>query len=117
MYNRSEKNRQIGCRVKTAREAVGCTQAQLAEESETSPQYISDLERGIVGVSGDSLSRICEALSASADYILFGREPTPQVQTIMMKLDGLDDDQLSAVGDMIDAVLRLVSKTEEDSGT
>ena len=65
-------NIEIGEQIKCARESIRFTQEQLAELVEVSPQYISDLERGVVGISISTLKRVCIALNVSSDRILFG---------------------------------------------
>ena len=49
------------------------TQEQLAERIDVSPQYISDLERVVVGTSLTTLKKVCTTLGVSSDRILFGR--------------------------------------------
>ena len=51
MREKKEINIQIGEQVKKAREQASLTQEQLAEQIEVSPQYVSDLARGVVGIS------------------------------------------------------------------
>ncbi len=81
------------------------TQERLAEEIDVSIQYISDLERSVVGASTSTLINICRILDASADYILFGKDPntisdvsdrlkeyTPkQVESMYRIMDIIDD--------------------------
>ena len=57
MREKKEINIQIGEQIRLAREQAELTQEQFAERIEVSPQYISDLERGVVGISSvyDSL--------------------------------------------------------------
>ena len=49
MREKKEINIRIGEQVKRVREQAGWTQEQLAEQVDVSPQYVSDLERGVVG--------------------------------------------------------------------
>jgi transcriptional regulator with XRE-family HTH domain len=65
-------NIQIGTRCRKAREAAGYTQENLAEMIDRTPQFISDYERGICGLSLPTIMQLCSVLSVSADYILFG---------------------------------------------
>lgn len=69
---KKEINIQIGEQIKLAREQARMTQEQLAESVSVSPQYISDLERGVVGLSIPTLKHICLSLRVSSDRILFG---------------------------------------------
>lgn len=66
-------NIQIGDRCRKAREAAGYTQELLAEVIDKTPQFISDAERGISGMSLPTIMKLCSTLSVSADYLLFGR--------------------------------------------
>ena len=72
MRVKKEINIQIGEQIKTAREQAKLTQEQLAERVDVSPQYISDLERGVVGISIPTLKRVCITLGVSSDQIHFG---------------------------------------------
>lgn len=62
----------IGSHIRTARKRADLTQEQLSESIGVTPQYLSDLERGLVGTSITTLMKICRKLNVSADYILFG---------------------------------------------
>lgn len=73
MRIKKEINVEIGEQIKKAREKAKLTQEQFAEKIEVSPQYISDLERGVVGISIPTLKRACVELGVSSDQILFGR--------------------------------------------
>lgn len=62
----------IGARIKTARRNKRYTQEYVAEKLNVSCQHISDIERGLNGISTPSLMRVCRILEVSSDYILFG---------------------------------------------
>lgn len=62
----------IGTRIKTARISKKYTQEYVAEKLNVSCQHISDIERGLNGMSTPSLMEVCRVLEVSADYILFG---------------------------------------------
>ena len=72
----------IGRRIKQARQAKRYTQAELAEIIDMSSKNVSQLERGMTGVSVISLIKICKALEISADYILFGIEDKMSDSTV-----------------------------------
>lgn len=71
MRRKKEINIQIGEQIKSAREKSGLTQEQFAELIDKTPQFISDLERGVSGISIETLRLICEKLCVSSDSILF----------------------------------------------
>ena len=72
MREKKEINIQIGEQVRIAREQAKLTQEQFSERIDVSPQYISDLERGVDGISIPALKRACVALGVSSDQIIFG---------------------------------------------
>lgn len=71
MRPKKEINIQVGEQVKRAREKSGLTQEQFAELIDKTPQFVSDLERGVSGISIETLKLICEKLCVSSDSILF----------------------------------------------
>lgn len=75
MNEPKQHNAEIGLRIKQARKSARLTQEQLAEKIEVSTQYVSDLERGVVGTSIPTLIKICDTLAVSADFLLRGKEP------------------------------------------
>jgi transcriptional regulator with XRE-family HTH domain len=62
----------IGSNIRAARMRADLTQEEMSEKIGVTPQYLSDLERGLVGTSIPTLIRICTDLNVSADFILFG---------------------------------------------
>ena len=62
----------IGSNIRTARMRANLTQEKMSEMIGVTPQYLSDLERGLVGTSIPTLIRICTELNVSSDFILFG---------------------------------------------
>lgn len=111
MRVKKEINIQIGERIKSARESAGRTQEQLAEAIEVSPQYISDLERGVVGISILTLKKLCTYLAISSDQILFDRKTELYAAAIGEKCRSLSDSQFHLVLDIID---RFLSAVEEE---
>ena len=110
MRAKKEINIQIGERIKEAREASGSTQEQLAEAIEVSPQYISDLERGVVGISIPTLKRLCTSLAVSSDQILFDRKTEQYAAAIGEKCRSLSDSQFHLVLEIIDRFLCAVEE-------
>ena len=62
----------IGSHIRAARKRADLTQEELSERIGVTPQYLSDLERGLVGTSIPTLIKICDNLNISSDFILFG---------------------------------------------
>ena len=111
MRIKKEINIQIGERIKEARETSGHTQEQLAEAIEVSPQYISDLERGVVGISIPTLKRLCTSLAVSSDQILFDRKTEQYAAAIGEKCRSLSDSQFHLV---LEIIYRFLCAVEEE---
>ena len=63
----------------------------MSEMIGVTPQYLSDLERGLVGTSIATLIKICTELNVSSDFILFGsnRDADTANSTLIEKLQRL----------------------------
>lgn len=107
MAEKKEINIEIGKRIKIARENIGYTQEKFAEKIERSVQYVSDLERGKVGPSIQTLINICKVLSVTTDYLLLGKkEPATENDFLSGAIANLPPEQLDIVRDAIRLILR-----------
>ena len=71
---RQELNIEIGKRCRTARREANLTQEQLGNYLDVNSQFISDVERGVVGISLLTLKDISNALGVTADYLINGTD-------------------------------------------
>lgn len=101
MREKKELNVQVGEQIRQARDRSALTQEQLAERIEVSPQYVSDLERGVVGVSLATLKRICVCLGVSADRLLFGEKNESRAELLARKCTNLTEEQFCLLMDMV----------------
>lgn len=106
-------NVEIGYRVQTSREHAGLTQEQLAEKINRSTQFVSTLERGAAGASLETIINLCEVLNVSSEWILRGRDASPDAARIAMKLAPLSEQQLAIVDRMTDNMIDLLRVTTE----
>lgn len=111
MREKKEINVQIGEQIKAARERVGMTQEKLAERIEVSPQYLSDLERGVVGVSISTLKKICFALGVSSDQIIFGKTNGCDFAPALEKCRSLSKEQFAILCEIIEKYVMAVTQT------
>ena len=73
MRIKDDTNAAIGERIKEIRTKMNITQEALAEKvSLGGGQQVSDIERGLCGISVTKLIEFCIALNIDADYLLFG---------------------------------------------
>ncbi len=105
MKERKEINVQMGGRVRLARQTAGFTQEKLAEMVDVSVQFISDFERGVVGISIPRLVGICKALCVSSDYILTGKTESNDTSAVMDRLSHLSAEQYKIVESGINVIL------------
>lgn len=112
MRVKKELNIEIGRQIRLAREKSALTQEQLAELLDVSTQYISDLERGVVGISVPTLKQLCISLGISSDNILFSSLQDADLAIITEKCRTLPKDKLHLLSNIIDLYIKAV-----DTGT
>lgn len=117
MKAKKELNIQIGDRVKRAREKSGMTQEQFAELINKTPQFISDLERGVSGISIETLRTICEKLCISSDSILFADRHENDISELMTKFRRMSHIQFHAMEQIANALLYAGAEAGNDGGT
>lgn len=67
-------NQNIGKRVADLRKQNHWSQAQLAEMLHVTSKHVSELERGVTGISIDIQVLLCKYLHCSLDYLVKGEE-------------------------------------------
>lgn len=63
---------EIAARLRTAREAAGLSQAQVARMLEVARPTVSEIEAGRRRVPAEELARLADIYAVSADWVLFG---------------------------------------------
>lgn len=110
MKEKKDINIQIGEQIKAARETAGYTQERFSELIEVSAQYISEVERGNVGISMSTLKKICEVMKIPADQILFGKHTSNNnIDNIADKISRLEPRQFQILEEIIYKYLEAVS--------
>ena len=109
MREKKEINIQIGEQVRIAREQAKLTQEALAERIEVSPQYISDLERGVVGIALTTLKKLCCALGVSSDQILFGTQSQERGIILSNVSKPLTEEQFALLLEMVNCFVKAVN--------
>ena len=69
-YSREHINKIIGNNVRFIRKSNKLSQEKFAELLDLSPQFISDLERGVQGISLTTMVKICNTMKCSPMIIL-----------------------------------------------
>ena len=94
-------NIEIGDRIRQAREQAEMTQEKFAEKIDVSPQYISDMERGVVGMSLTTFKNACVVLGVTSDSILFGLHPGNDASNILACIGTLPEKQFKLLEEIV----------------
>ena len=105
MRTKKEFNIRLGEQIKKAREDARQTQEQFSENIEVSPQYVSDLERGVVGISLPTFAKACCCLGVSANQLLFGKSHADRTSVLADKCKNLTDEEFSLMLKLIDCYI------------
>lgn len=62
----------VGERIKQKRLVLGMSQDELAEKIDRATKYCSDIERGMCGMSAETMIAFAKALDMSLDFMIFG---------------------------------------------
>jgi len=65
----------VGERIQKQRQNLGMSQEELAERIDRATKYCSDIERGICGMSVETMLAFSQNLHMSLDYMMYGIEP------------------------------------------
>ena len=112
----NEEMYSIGSHIRTARRRADLTQEPLSDSIGVTPQYLSDLERGLVGTSISTLMKICTELNVSADYILFGRSTESGITntTLIERIQSLPKHKADRMVEGITMLLEFMEMNEEE---
>ena len=80
----------VGERIQKQRLILGISQEELAERIDRATKYCSDIERGICGMSIETMLAFSEHLNMSLDYMMYGIEsevrPVPRERTVLQDM-------------------------------
>lgn len=79
-------NIRVGKNIQQLREERHYTQEALSEKIGVTPNHLSAIERGVSGISLELMEKLCQALSVTADHILFGHKAAEVNGEELMKL-------------------------------
>lgn len=114
MRPKKEINVQVGEQIKKAREKNGLTQEQFAEMIDKTPQFVSDLERGVCGISLETLSVICRRLNVSSDSLLFPDRSENDVERISELFRRMTPEQLRVMEALAGTFVRVFRTLEDE---
>ena len=100
---------QLGKRIIYLRKQRKMSQLQLALDSEINKNYISDLERGVVGIALPTLKKLCCALGISSDQILFGTQSQERGIVLSNVCQALTDEQFVFLVEMVNCYVKALN--------
>lgn len=112
MREKKAINIQIGNEIRIARERAGLTQEQFGEIVSLGTKNVSDIERGVAGITMSTLKRICEKLSISSDLIIFGNQEKNDTAYLVDRLERLPPEQFKAVKEFLDQALLFFARMQ-----
>jgi len=100
--------KQVGRRVCQLRRERNLTRAEFGKMIGRSAQYIGQIERGTLAISGDAVNRMCDTMGISADFIIRG---TADPLATVASLKGLSCEQIQVTLDIASDVIKFLSTT------
>jgi len=85
------------------------TREGLCNYVNISPQFLSEIERGVKGVSAETLYKLCEGLGISADFVLMGKESPADVSAVIKMLSTLDEKYLPLAEDLLKTLFKMIA--------
>lgn len=113
MSEKKDINVLVGANIKREREKAGYTQETLSEKIGIGVKSLSAIERGAVGVSLNTLKRICEVLAISSNVLLFEQSRNNDVGCLTERLERLTADQFEIVNAVVEKMLETFAHKEQ----
>lgn len=114
MRAKKEINIHIGNEIRKLRERAGLTQEEFGEIVSLGTKNVSDIERGVAGITVSTLKRICESLSVSSDLIIFGDRNKNDIEYITDRLNHLSPEQFSAVEQFFNETFKMYARLDKE---
>ena len=89
--------------------SFGKRQGTLSELLDITPNHLSAIERGVSGISLETLQRLCLLLGVSADRILFGLDAQEQeALAIARRITDLKPENRKQIQDLLSIILDML---------
>lgn len=109
MREKKEINIAVGNNIQLVREEAGYTQDTLSELLDITPNHLSAIERGVSGISLETLQRLCRLLGVSADRILFGLDAQEQeTLAIARRITDVKPENRKQIRDLLSIILDML---------
>ena len=100
-----------GERIRDFRLALNLTQEALSERIDKSLRTMTDIERGVVGMSMETLFALCQVFKVTPNDLLIPETPFPatELEWVTQALGNLSEHDRSGAIDILRAYLRTLS--------
>ena len=113
MKAKKEINVLLGNNIRIAREKAGLTQTQFGQIMSLDAKNVSDIERGVTGITISTLKRICEKLPISSDILLFGEQNYNKVDYLTEKLKRLPPDKFAIIEALVNKYFQISAMVDQ----
>lgn len=97
-------NAEIGKRIYERRKQLKITQEVLSELTDTTPQAISNYERGERELKATTILKISNALNTTTDFILTGNDNA----FVINNVEGISDDDKAIIFEIVEKCISLL---------
>lgn len=98
------RNVEIGNRMRQVRKSHNMSREQLAERAGVSSKFIYEIERGMKGMSAETVSKIAKALGETCDFLINGQdEEGDSREKVLNIIEQYDDKQVTALLHLLQA--------------
>lgn len=101
---------EMGIRIKEKRKEFKLTQEDLAEILCISVKHLSEVERGLAGLSIDNLMHLSTVFNVSIDYLINGRVVENRWHTTMLLLQSVPEEKEYKVKELIRNIVEIIDK-------
>ena len=106
-YSRQYINKIIGNNIRYIRKSNKLSQEKFAEQVDLSPQFVSDVERGLEGISINTAIRICNIMKCSPNILFANLIKFENYNNEMDKFTNLTDKNKNIILDIQAALLNM----------
>ena len=99
---------EMGIRIKEKRKEFRLTQENLAEILSISVKHLSEVERGLAGLSIDNLVHLSSVFDVSIDYLIKGSSCENHWNSIMQLLQTVPEEKERKVKELIRNIIDII---------
>ena len=99
---------EMGQRIKKRRKELKFTQEAIAEELNISVKHLSEVERGIAGLSVENLIRLSDILGVSIDFIVKGAVDRDRWYALIADLDKVPPEKEHLIKSLLTTGIELI---------